>query len=52
MLAAAPSACPFRDRCPYAFDRCGLENPARVPVGPGHDAACFWDPATDGPRAL
>ncbi|WP_212525292.1 ABC transporter ATP-binding protein [Actibacterium sp. MT2.3-13A] len=50
ILSSAPAACPFRARCPQAFDRCERENPARVPVGPGHDAACFWDPATGGPR--
>ncbi|KAB2884962.1 MAG: ABC transporter ATP-binding protein [Albidovulum sp.] len=45
ILVAAPSACSFRARCPHAFDRCARENPARRPVGPGHDVACFWDPA-------
>lgn len=50
ILAAAPSACPFRARCSHAFERCNTENPPRVPVGPGHDAACFWDAATGGPR--
>jgi len=50
ILSAEPAACPFRARCPQAFDRCARENPARVPVGPGHDAACFWDPETGGPR--
>ena len=46
-----PTACPFRDRCDYAFDRCARENPARMPIGPGHDAACFWDFDTNAPRA-
>ena len=41
ILNAAPSACPFRDRCDVAFDRCGKENPRRYDVGQGHDAACF-----------
>jgi len=50
ILSAAPAACPFRARCPQAFERCERENPARVPVGPAHDAACFGDPATGGPR--
>ncbi len=43
ILKAAPAACAFRARCTYAFARCGAENPARFAVGPGHDAACFWD---------
>ena len=46
ILGAAPAACPFRDRCAHAFDRCQRENPQRRPVGPagwGHDVACHWD---------
>ncbi len=50
ILMAAPSACAFRDRCAFAMPRCAKENPARVQVGAGHDVACFWDPATNGPR--
>jgi len=50
ILMAAPSACPFAPRCRHAFDRCRAENPPRLPVGGGHDVACWWDPATDGPR--
>ena len=41
MLTQQPTACPFRDRCDHAFDRCSRENPARFEVGDGHDAACF-----------
>ncbi len=50
ILGAPPSACPFRARCPHRFDMCNQANPQRVLVGPGHDAACFWDPATGGAR--
>ncbi|MEX5729706.1 oligopeptide/dipeptide ABC transporter ATP-binding protein [Rhodovulum iodosum] len=50
VLSAPPRACPFRARCSHAFDRCARENPARVPVGPGHDAACFWDAEREAPR--
>lgn len=50
ILSAAPSSCPFRDRCPNAFDRCATENPKRIDVGPEHDAACFWDAAKGAPR--
>ncbi|RVV96936.1 ABC transporter ATP-binding protein [Mesobaculum littorinae] len=50
ILTAAPDACPFRFRCGHRFDRCDAENPPRFPTGPAHDAACFWDPATDAPR--
>ncbi len=43
ILRAAPDACPFRARCPQAFDRCSAENPQRRAVGAGHDVACHWD---------
>jgi peptide/nickel transport system ATP-binding protein/oligopeptide transport system ATP-binding protein len=47
---AAPIACPFRDRCTHVIARCSIQNPPRFTVGPGHDAACFWDFDTDAPR--
>ncbi len=50
MLSAHPSACPFAARCPQVFDRCKAENPRRLTVGPGHDAACHWDFDREGPR--
>ncbi|WP_375280571.1 ABC transporter ATP-binding protein [Pseudooctadecabacter sp.] len=50
ILGAQPAACPFRDRCDVAFDRCGQENPPRFDVGVGHDAACFYDANTGAPR--
>jgi len=50
ILHAAPSSCSFAARCPLAFDRCLRENPARFEVGPGHDAACFYDFDAGGPR--
>jgi peptide/nickel transport system ATP-binding protein/oligopeptide transport system ATP-binding protein len=48
LLGAAPAACPFRNRCAHAFDRCERENPRRRAVdghavGNGHDIACHWD---------
>ncbi|MCX7888316.1 MAG: ABC transporter ATP-binding protein [Rhodobacteraceae bacterium] len=50
ILRAAPDSCAFRARCAHAFDRCARENPVRIDLGGGHDVACFWDPATGGPR--
>jgi oligopeptide/dipeptide ABC transporter ATP-binding protein len=50
ILRAPPVACSFRDRCAFAFDRCGRENPARINVGDGHDVACFWNPKTGEAR--
>ena len=37
---AWPSGCRFRDRCPYAFDRCANEAPALLQVAGGHRARC------------
>ncbi|PHQ95819.1 MAG: peptide ABC transporter ATP-binding protein [Marinosulfonomonas sp.] len=50
MLGAAPTSCPFRERCTHALDRCARENPARIAIGKDHDVACFWNPATGGER--
>jgi oligopeptide transport system ATP-binding protein len=46
LMTAAPTACPFRDRCTHAHDRCARENPVRRPLGAGHDVACHWDHRT------
>jgi oligopeptide/dipeptide ABC transporter ATP-binding protein len=35
-----PSGCRFRDRCPYAFQRCADEVPALRAIGARHRAAC------------
>ncbi|MEM9795447.1 MAG: ABC transporter ATP-binding protein [Pseudomonadota bacterium] len=51
ILGAAPAACPFRDRCPLAFDRCHAQNPAREIVAPAHDVACFHPLAQTGAEA-
>ncbi|HEX9859374.1 MAG TPA: ABC transporter ATP-binding protein [Paracoccaceae bacterium] len=56
ILAEAPDACPFRDRCPHRFARCDHENPPRravdaMPVGLGHDVACHWDPVNGDAHA-
>ncbi len=50
ILTAEPAACPFAPRCGHAFNRCRVENPGRIRLAAGHDVACWWDPATDGPR--
>jgi peptide/nickel transport system ATP-binding protein/oligopeptide transport system ATP-binding protein len=51
ILAGAPTACPFRDRCPQRFARCDAENPVRRAVGhEGHDAACHYDFKAGGPH--
>jgi oligopeptide/dipeptide ABC transporter ATP-binding protein len=48
----SPSAeivgCPFRERCPEAFDRCAVETPVLTPVGEGHEVSCFLYPGAPG----
>jgi peptide/nickel transport system ATP-binding protein len=39
-LLHPPDGCRFRDRCPFAFDKC-LETPEFVPIGEEHAAACW-----------
>ena len=50
VLMADPAFCPFAPRCGHVFNRCRVEDPPRIPVGNGHDVACWWDPATGEPR--
>jgi peptide/nickel transport system ATP-binding protein len=35
-----PSNCRFHTRCPYAFDRCRVEEPRLREVAPGQRVAC------------
>lgn len=37
-----PSGCHFRTRCPYATERCAMEEPEFREVSPGHWAACHY----------
>jgi oligopeptide/dipeptide ABC transporter ATP-binding protein len=39
--AHPPKGCNFNTRCPFAFDRCFVEEPPLNDLGPGHRAACF-----------
>jgi peptide/nickel transport system ATP-binding protein len=38
------TGCRFHPRCPFAVERCRLEEPPLAPVTPGHDAACWRAP--------
>jgi oligopeptide/dipeptide ABC transporter ATP-binding protein len=40
LLLDLPPGCVFHPRCPYAMDRCAVEDPVLRPVGPNHSAAC------------
>jgi len=35
-----PSGCRFHTRCPYAFDRCSIEEPPMREITPGQHVAC------------
>jgi oligopeptide/dipeptide ABC transporter ATP-binding protein len=37
---AWPTGCRFRDRCPYAWDRCEREHPPLYQIGAGHVSRC------------
>jgi len=37
---AWPAGCRFRDRCPYAWDRCAREHPPLYQIGGGHVSRC------------
>ena len=39
--AHIPAGCRFHPRCPYAFDRCRVEEPPLFDVGGGQQAACW-----------
>ncbi len=41
------SGCRFRDRCPYAFDRCTEEEPHPREIAGGHKIACHLDDLND-----
>src|SRR5438045_6314634 len=39
-----PQGCKFNPRCPYAFDKCRVEEPPPFDLGNGHAAACWLLP--------
>jgi oligopeptide/dipeptide ABC transporter ATP-binding protein len=47
--AHVPAGCRFHPRCPYAFDRCRVEEPPLFDVGPDQQAACWL---VEGGRSL
>ena len=47
--AHIPTGCRFHPRCPYAFDRCRVEQPPLFDVGGGQEAACWL---AEGGRSL
>jgi peptide/nickel transport system ATP-binding protein len=47
-LLHPPEGCRFRDRCPYAFEKC-LEEPPFIEIEPEHYAAC-WKETGEMPK--
>ena len=43
-----PSGCSFHTRCPFAYDRCRIEEPELRTVGTGHQSACHLDHVPGG----
>ncbi len=39
---ALPSGCPFRPRCPFAFERCEVDDPPLEPVTAAGQASACW----------
>ncbi len=53
ILGAAPTLCPFRDRCNKRVEICERMMPQRYPVSGQHDAACFHaDPGIPKEKAV
>ena len=48
-LVRPPSGCAYHPRCPFAIDRCAIEDPSLVPVdSPAHAAACIrWQTVSE-----
>ena len=53
-LVSPPSGCNFAPRCPYAQERCHVEEPPLMPAEtPGHEFACWYPVGTpEGKGAL
>ena len=50
-LMALPEGCAFRDRCDWAVEQCGIEDPPIEEVHPGHGSAC-WEREKVGVRPV
>jgi oligopeptide/dipeptide ABC transporter ATP-binding protein len=52
-LAALPPGCPFAPRCPYAQDRCRVDDPPSRTAGSGHLFSCWYPVGSpEGDEAL
>ena len=50
--AHPPSGCRFHPRCPYAFDRCPVEEPPLMPLTDDRSAACWLQSPGEPPTPL
>jgi oligopeptide/dipeptide ABC transporter ATP-binding protein len=50
--AHPPSGCRFHPRCPYAFDRCPVEEPPLMPLTKDRAAACWLQTRGEPPLPL
>ena len=50
--ASPPSGCRFHPRCPYAFDRCPVDEPPLLELAGGRGAACWLQREGEPPAAL
>lgn len=52
-LLAPPTGCRFHPRCPFATERCAMEEPPLADIGGGHRVACWhWEQVPDLEEAL
>jgi peptide/nickel transport system ATP-binding protein len=52
-LLAPPTGCRFHPRCPFATERCAIEEPPLADIGGGHRVACWhWEQVPDLEEAL
>ena len=46
--ADLPKGCKFHPRCPYAEERCAVEEPPMTELSEGHFSRCFMNPCEEG----
>ena len=52
-LLDPPTGCRFHPRCPFATEKCAIEEPPLADIGDGHRVACWhWEQVPDLEEAL
>ncbi len=49
---APPAGCRFHTRCPFARERCSVDDPALIDDGEGHETACHFWPELPPPAVM